>query len=383
MLRSACSPAAARDAYAARVLLDVIDPSMALEVVEAGVAVPVLELPGGATVDAATLGRIFAAASLERELATGCRDALGRFDESAIAWDTATPWIDGIAAGLALRGDGSASPTPPAPRRFAVHITHDIDRTTLAEPYSIAQSLRSAIGGGSGVPLRTALAPRALLRVIESLLDLERARGVTARYFLMTGPYGLGRHSTRTDVRWASWRAAAGLIRDAGMAVGLHSSFAASDRDTYATEKDALQQAVGCAITTHRSHYLRFDTVRRCAAWEAAGLLHDFSVGYGARIGFRSGCAGIHRAYDLARERISEVRTVPLLFMDSRLMERPQADTLVELRRALVAAKAAGGAVSLLFHPETFAADPETWLFFERTLAMCSELGADLSGVLP
>ncbi len=83
------------------------------------------------------------------------------------------------------------------------------------------------------------------------------------------------------------------------MTVGLHGSYYAREQDSYRAEKERLEQVLGTAVTTHRNHYLRFDPMRMWSQLEAAGIRHDFSVGFNYRLGFRAGCARAYRGFDL------------------------------------------------------------------------------------
>ena len=308
------------------------------------------------------LEAVFSAVSLERELRIGKQDRIGRLDETAIPWDTSGPWVDLLAMGLLARTGRDQSIPSNRKRTFSVHITHDVDRTTLLEPFHLAKSAAGILAPrrAKSLSLRTTLSRGTLLNGLERLLDYEVARGVRARFFLMSGPYGLGRHGSRTNSRWASWISSARLIQEAGMSIGLHGSFAAMDRSNYGEERERLEQAIGCAVTTHRNHYLRFDTRRICTQLQAAGIRHDFSFGYASRVGFRSSCARVHRTFDLDQQRESGLLAVPLLFMDTHLI---------------------GGDPVATFG-ETLLSHPNAWPFFEKVVSECLEMGADVSGNL-
>jgi len=343
-----------------------------------------LELTADVFVSADLLRNVFAWLTLARELATGRRDRLGRFDETALTWGVSKPWVDRLARALAEKVPDQWQLSADAQESFSVHITHDVDRTTFLEPYCLLGSALAGLGlrRAGRVPLRTTLAPRALLRGLERLLAYEREQGIGARFFMMSGPYGTGRHGTRTNSSWSSWQETANLIQDAGMAIGLHGSYAARDRDSYSEERERLEQALGCAVTTHRNHYLRFDTERIAGQLEAAGISHDFSVGYTSRVGFRSASARIHRAFDPVNKRETGLLLVPLLFMDTFQLARAPEVVFGELQSTLEETMRARGTVSLLFHPEIFHAIPHAWPLFERVISLCHDMGADLSGEL-
>jgi len=328
---------------------------------------------------------VFASVSLQRELDTDKEDPCGRFDEGAIEWDVSRPWVDLRACEIGQQGMGRELTEKPCGSTFSVLITHDIDRTTALEPLSVLNSLRGALGlrRSKWWPLATALSPRSLIRNIERLLEFERCEGIGAHFFMLSGPYGFGRYSSRTDIRWSSAREVARLIQQAGMSIGLHGSFGAKDRGSYPEEKDRLEQTLGCAVTTHRNHYLRFNPATLYSQLEEARIRFDFTVGFVSRIGFRAGCARCHRAFDLREGRPSSIFSVPQLFMDTVLDYRSPEQILVALREALTDVRAVHGCVCLVFHPETFLIDPRAWPLFRDTIQICQELGADLSGKLP
>ena len=341
-----------------------------------------LTMGGRTVVTLAELDGIFASVTLARESATGRSDALGRFDETAVPWDVTKPWVDQRVAELAKElGTVPASKA----EKFQVVIAHDVDRTTTWEPTCLANAVLHSTGlrAGAWLPLRDALSSRAISQTIGRLLDFERQQGVGAHYFMMSGPYGLGRYATRTDVRWASARTVGRLVQEAGMSVGLHGSFAAKDLNRYGEEKDRLEQTLGCAVTAHRNHYLRFDPEKLYAQLEAAGIRFDLSVGFVNRTGFRNGCARGHPAFDLSNDRPSRVVSLPQLYMDTVMQHRSPQQILGELRDALIHVRKVQGCVCLVFHPETFLIDKRAWPLFKEILQLCQELGADLAGKLP
>jgi hypothetical protein len=335
-------------------------------------------------VSTSELEAVFATATLQREADTGRRDKSNVFDENALAWDVATPWIDIRASQLAEQLTGSRCATAAPREPFRVIITHDLDHTTFREPASLMNAFLHTLGlRRDWVGLGTALGTKIYPSLCERMLEIERDHGIGAYYFMLSGPYGWRRHSSRYDIRWASSRTVLQLITQAGMTVGLHGSYYAREHDTYRIEKERLEQVLGTAVTTHRNHYLRFDPIRVWSQLEAAGIRHDFSVGFNYTLGFRAGCARAYRGFDLHRGTPGSVTAVPLLFMDGILFDGDRRDILRRLRLALTEAQRYGGCVSLLFHPGLFAMDVRLWDVLQAILAMCHELGADLSGRLP
>ncbi len=331
------------------------------------------------------LDEVFASLSLERELATGRRDRLGRFDENSLQWDVSQPWVDLCAAKIVRTLADRGISLPPRSQRFRVVISHDIDHTTGFEPTSLFKSLCRTLRlrHGSALPLANVVSRRALVKNLERLLDFEVQQGIHSHFFMLSGPYGLGRHSSRTDIRWRCSREIATMIQRAGMTIGLHGSFYAAERNLLQRECKYLEDAIGLSVTSHRNHYLHFDTLKSPAQIEAAGIRHDFSVGFITHIGFRAGSAKAYQIFDLLGQRPSRVISVPLLYMDTPRLDESPEHLLDRLRAVLIEAKGVSGCVSLLFHPDMFLIDDKAWGFFEQAVCLCRELDADLSGELP
>jgi hypothetical protein len=372
--------------YAAQVLLESAGLDLPIELTEsADPQTAGIVLGSEALTTQRELEAVFAALGLERELATGRTDRFGRFDESAIAWDTSTPWIDLLAKRLAARLRRAGCPVVEKPRRFRVFITHDVDRTTAVEPSSLLHTLMHTcrLRRDPWLPLRVTLSPGALVANIDRILQCEVANGIRAYYFMLAGPYGLGRYSSRTSIRWPFAKQFVKLVQDAGMTVGLHGSYRARDCGSYGREKERVEQVTGRPVTAHRNHYLRFDPRQLARQMESAGITHEFSLGFATRMGFRAGTATAHPLFDSVGCRTSAVWSVPLLSMDNVLFQLGRERAMLELRGLLQEAKRAGGCVSLLFHPELFIMYEWAMDMFLEIIGVCRELDADLAGPLP
>lgn len=356
--------------YAAGVLLELAGIESALE--EDGNAPWGLEMHSGFHVETEVLDRVFREVSLEREIESGRTDRHGRFPEEAADWDLSDPWVSRLARQLAEAAGSDR------PRGFTVVVSHDIDWVTTLEPASLVKSARSTFlrAGPPWIGLRRSLDPALLQRNFERLLRLEQGRGVQPLVFMLSGPWGLGRFSTRYDCRWGSARRMIACATQAGAAVGLHGSYRAREKGTYRFEAKRLSGVCGRPLWAHRNHYLRFDPRNLWYELERAGIAWDFSVGFPNRIGVRVPVAQPFRAYDWNSEKAGRVVTVPLVFMDSAHHLRDQDETLGSLRRLLQSVQDVAGCVSVLFHPENFAVDERWFDFTARILDLCEALGA-------
>lgn len=329
------------------------------------------------------LNNIFSSATLNREVKVDALDNIGRFNEKKIMWDISMPWIDNKLHELALKlySDFDLNKC----NRFQVIISHDVDRTTAFEPTAVMNALLKILGKRKlpCLGLRTSFTPSSLARNVERVLDYEVSNGVGAIYFMLAGPYGIHRYSSRTDINWLVSRQIVQLVKNAGMKIGLHGSFSARELNSYSQEKKKIEDVLGLPIETHRNHYLRFDTEKLPSQLDNAGIKYDFSVGFTSRMGFRGGYAHACRAYNSIDNKPSGVISIPLLFMDSIMLGKDPSNIYSELRSSLEDVKRVNGCVSILFHPEMFLVDFRFFNLFKNVIELCKELGADLSGNLP
>src|SRR5690606_4274839 len=71
--------------------------------------------------------------------------------------------------------------------------------------------------------------------------------------------------------------------------VGLHPSYFSTEASVFRQEKNMLEEITGRPISWSRQHYVRMrlpDTYRTLID---RGITDDWSMGYGARLGFRAG----------------------------------------------------------------------------------------------
>ncbi len=335
-------------------------------------------VPGGKSILGRDLCRVADALTLAQERGVpgdpGCQG--GAFPDGSSA---STPWVDYL--GDEWRALCGAPPYQRAGGGFEIIITHDLDHTTSLEPTAIAGSLLrwSGVRAGFAIPLWDALKPGHLRRAIESILHFEQDQGVRAIYFMLSGPYGLGRYSSRTSCTWRSARAIARLVVGAGMEIGLHGSYGAGERSGYRDERRRLEDQVERSVVHHRNHYLRFDALRVFSQLEDAGILWDHTFGFPARVGFRAGTARPYPGFDLLNKRPSTASVIPMVMMDTAIADRNATDALALVRRTLEEVRRARGCVSVNFHPERLAASRTAMDVFRETVFMARELGADIT----
>lgn len=318
----------------------------------------------------------------------GCWDFA--FSESFHAGRLWLPEIDRWVAERRAELSEVTSLVPPWPggRRFAVCLTHDVDLVSnRSTPRQVARYARAGlartdaatgaqVGRFARPPVRVARSLRSLARVpstretLERSVALEAERGAVASY-LFTVPPSVGR--SRYDCVYAPddvclfrdrpQRIAAVMrtLADEGFDVGLHGSYQGAVRPgALAAERAELERATGLRIATTRQHFLRWDVRWTPVLQAEAGLQIDSSLGFNRNVGFRAGTSLPFRHFDAARHRALGLLEVPLVLQDSALLgpiglglDLPLARDVV--RRVFDATVAAGGVVTLLFHPDKLA----------------------------
>jgi hypothetical protein len=176
-------------------------------------------------------------------------------------------------------------------------------------------------------------------------------------------------------------------LAETGVEVGLHGSYlAAEDLDRLARERALLAQLDG-PLVGHRYHYLRVDPHRNLVPLAEIGFRYDTSLGFPDALGFRAGIAHPFRAWDLERERPSDLIEVPLAVMDATLAEQRYEGLSAAMAKPRVLAlldwaAEHGGGFSILWHPERFdAPSARGWdrLYFEMLDAVRERGGVCIS----
>jgi glycosyltransferase involved in cell wall biosynthesis len=271
----------------------------------------------------------------------------------------------------------------PAPDRWTVYLTHDIDRLRRRTAKGILGMLRRR-----GPSALTSLIGRDPWDNVPDLLWTTSRRGLASTVYLIgRNLHPLdgtpARHYDRHRARLAR------AVRASGSEVGLHASFTASESgDELQTEWTGFRAEVGEPVTGVRYHYLRFryhETVR----WlENAGVTYDASLGASEAPGFVCGIARPFRPYLIGDERPARVHLVPLAVMDTALHSRLGLDADAARERALSvldAVRRSGGAACLLWH-NTYLADdraPGYGNLWEELLDELTARGATLGPVSP
>jgi len=99
--------------------------------------------------------------------------------------------------------------------------------------------------------------------------------------------------------------------------VGLHPSYFSNKSAIFQQEKNRLVELTQKGINISRQHYLKFQIPETFSFLIEQGIKEDFSMGYGASLGFRAGTGRSFLWFDVLHNRITDLIIHPFCFMDT------------------------------------------------------------------
>ncbi len=357
------------------------------------------ETTHGLALEVDLLGGIFAMLSRLEETVPGPRDRHGRFPIGASLAHAEgfvdRPLADDYADVLWLALRSVWPDLRRVPQTFRLHLTHDIDRPWSALGRPPAAAVRAA--GGDIAKRRDAVLALRRLRAIadarrgrvdrdplntfDLLMETSERHGLRSTFYFQAGttPDDPDFRYRLTDPPFA------GVLRrihERGHEIGLHESYGSDDSAAQVVrEAEGLREACRRAGVEQeawggRQHYLRFRNPDSWRHHEAAGLVHDSTLGYAERPGFRSGTCREHGVFDVIAGRPLRLRERPLIVMDASMfgyMALGYEEAAEVARRMVATCRAYGGTAVLLYHNDALASD--------RAKTHYRELVADLAGL--
>jgi peptidoglycan/xylan/chitin deacetylase (PgdA/CDA1 family) len=286
-------------------------------------------------------------------------------------------------------------PAWPGGKRYAVALTHDVDRPErpgLAWPL-----LRELLFAGavtrreSYYALRAEIRSRGFMEAVvsgpsrrrewdfrkwcrmESAYDLR-----SAFYFAVVNKREGHDCDVSYDPSRRRYRRLFARLLEQGFEVGLHAGYLTQwQKPPVHEQADRLSRLTGGPAGGVRHHYLqlcRDDPMRSLVEHAAAGLPYDTSVGFNDSPGFRSGAALPFQPFHGATGAVTDFVELPMTLAD---MHLPGTDAAAASRRALEhleAVRSVGGLAVLNWHVGHGATDP-AWR--EAYHAVCAFLAED------
>ena len=136
--------------------------------------------------------------------------------------------------------------------------------------------------------------------------------------------------------------------------LGIHPSWQSGDDNKLLTREIAeLEKICGNKIVSSRQHYIRFTLPQTFDRLVNAGILNDYSMGYGSINGFRASFAQPFYWYDLLKEKKTTLLLHPFCYMEANSFfeqKYPAQQALEEMRHYYHEVKSVGGQMITIWH---------------------------------
>jgi hypothetical protein len=191
--------------------------------------------------------------------------------------------------------------------------------------------------------------------------SLHAAYGLHPTYFFLVA-HQKGQYDKNIPVENSEFRE---LVR--GLAhhypIALHPSWASGDHpELVGKEKKWLEDVLQKPVTASRQHYIRFSLPATYRQLIAAGIQHDYSMGYGTINGFRASIATPYSWFDLKSDEATALQIHPFCFMDANAFYEqglsPQ-EALEASLRYLQAVKEVNGTLITIWHNSFLGTSPQ------------------------
>lgn len=263
-------------------------------------------------------------------------------------------------------------------------LSHDLDQLRGNDVWTMGARLLRSFTSRGGVfrklqyiwfaIINTVFPLRYYFDNIIGMIEVERMLGFTSSLYILNGTGG--RFGARSGVDLIP---AVAAVTPKGWDLGLHYNYDTHlDQSKFRAQKLELESILGRNVKAGRAHYLRFNSDLSWCFYDDMGIRADESLGYYDRIGYRAGIAGPFHPYDHRTGQAVSLIEIPLVMMDSTLVEQYSDDPVSAFEMHLRHLSEVGGAVSLLFHPGQFNNPeyPEMLGLYRRLLGKAHEIGA-------
>lgn len=147
------------------------------------------------------------------------------------------------------------------------------------------------------------------------LRQLHREYDIKPQYFVLCAFKTTAFDKNIHPQHPAMMRVIKNLARD--NALGIHPSYYSASDDMVNKEKQMLEQVSGHKVHISRQHYIRLKMPDTYRLLMQNNILEDYSMGYGAHLGFRAGTGNSFFWYDLENDAVTTLRIHPFCFMDT------------------------------------------------------------------
>ena len=254
--------------------------------------------------------------------------------------------------------------------RMGLFLSHDIDLLRYDDTRKVAHRLAQLAGfrrreyGASKLIKSVSQSLGRVFRLLPQenpywsfakILNTERHFGFTSSWYFLKKVGGV----FDADYRWDDSDVAQmiGRLSALGQEVGLHGSLKSSTNEGQFTDELYYMEEMGIKVRGVRMHFLSFKQPDTIGYMEQLGVEYDTSLGFSRMEGFRHSYCHPFRLFDHRHGRMSQVWEIPLVAMDTTLLEHRKMsfdDIFNALEPLLDEVSSFGGVFSLLWHNSTF-----------------------------
>lgn len=274
------------------------------------------------------------------------------------------------------------TPFWPDGKKFAVCLTHDVDRVKKTYQY-----LTHFVKTKDFYHLKSFFIKKEEpYWNFERIMEIEEKYDARSTFFFLNEskqfglfhprewPLSLGRY-TFHDEKIAEMIQ---KLHASGWEIGLHGSYESyKNTELLTKEKKLLEDIVGDKIIGIRQHHLNLEIPQTWRIQEEVGFKYDASFGSNYEIGFRE------KKYFPFRPFNNSFLVVPLTIMDSALFRNSKSieEAWVKCKELINQAEKYGALLTVLWHQRVFNENefPRYIMIYEKIIKVCKESGAWLA----
>lgn len=265
----------------------------------------------------------------------------------------------------------------PGNKRFAVCLTHDVDRVRKTYQYftkiskgNLRQMRRLFEFGNPywGFPKIMSIEDK--FEVRSTFFFLQESKKINLlrpkEWALSIGKYKFSDKEVSEIIQ---------VLNRNGWEIGLHGSYESyKHEDLLREEKKEIEQVLGAEVIGIRQHYLQLEIPKTWRIQQKVGFLYDASFGYRDRIGFRDERILPFYPFD------NSFLEIPLALMDGALFSNYSSEDVIwsKCLNLIKTAESQKGLLTVLWHQRVFNEDefPGWGTVYTKILKECMERGA-------
>lgn len=276
----------------------------------------------------------------------------------------------------------------PNGKKFAVCLTHDVDRVKKTFQYA-THTIRHLKKGEIGMAL---VQWSSLLRSenpywnFDEIMEIERNLGVKSTFFFLNeqrktclfSPGVWKLYWGRYDIKDAKIVEMIKKLDAEGWEIGIHGSYNSyRDLKRLEEEKNVLEGLLGKKVHGISQHYCNLNIPETWEYHEKLGLAYDSTIGFVTDIGFRRGTCHSFHPFNPAECRTLSLWELPVIIMDN-ACSCGKREVWREIIDILNNVEKYNGVLLLRWHQEVFneLACPERLKIYKKIIGICKEKDA-------